>query len=208
MLLQLPVTGTFAAALFYAFAAMVCSAAETESTKVQIVDWSSTAAVTWTDAGAPIGRFLLIRYGPHACAVRFNEAYRGGDQKPSTAFDSGEESLFALYDWYYQGDGTGDFSKSNVSSGNGKVAKGPLKGIGRLAFRTGDSEIKCGRLTLRWMYPTRIDFNAKGKDRDASVQLAPTKWSDLSQVKFMDSSIRWYQLDQKRKAILIPIDAL
>ena len=53
----------------------------------------------------PIGRIVLVRRGSEYCAMKFTEAWEGkGVESPR----------FANYESYYQGDGTGDFSKSNV----------------------------------------------------------------------------------------------
>ena len=74
------------------------------------------AVIYWDQAMAPIGHFLLVQKGKDVCAIRFTEHHRGHDSSPPTLFSSGEETLYAEYDWFYQGDGSGDFTKSNAAS--------------------------------------------------------------------------------------------
>ena len=98
-------------------------------------DPKTQAMITWLDAGAPLGKFLLIRKEKDICAVRFTDAHRGHDAKPQTIFNSGGESFYAECEWFYQGDGSDDFSRNNVKRGHEKLVEKPLRGIGRLAFR-------------------------------------------------------------------------
>ena len=109
------------------------------------------ALVTWSDVGAPLGKVLLIRRGSDLCAVRFTDVRRGNDKKDSTIFDSGEESFYGEYDWH-----TFDKPPAQASTGHRKVSRTSSKGLGRLAFQSGEPYVRCGAFTLRWMYPTRV----------------------------------------------------
>jgi hypothetical protein len=169
-------------------------------------DLTKDALVTWHDAGTALGRFVLVRSGKAACALRFTEYHSGQDAKPPTTFSSGEESQYAEYEWFYQADGSGNFRAANAESGTGKLSKGPLRGIGRLAFQTGNTTIKCGPLTLGWSYPTRVNFVLPAGE--LTVQLAPTRWSSIDQVDFHASGIPWYSKDENRQPIVIPLEKL
>src|SRR5919197_343502 len=93
-------------------------------------DSTQFAWVYWHQVAAPFGRFLLIRGAKGQCAVRFTEYQRGHDAKPPTVFSSGEESHDARYEWFYQSDGSGDFTNRNVKHGTGRVSRGAVRGIG------------------------------------------------------------------------------
>lgn len=169
----------------------------------------SNATVTYMNASAPIGRFLLIRNGKDACAVRFTEFHRGGDAKTPTVFHSGDETLYAEYDWYYQGDGSGDFSKPNIKSGHEKLKRGPMVGIGRFSFQIGTTAVACGPFSLSWMYPNNVGFTLSDtKEDDAGNELAPTKWNDIREVNIHDPRLRWYRYDEDRKKFSVSIDEL
>ena len=143
----------------------------------------------------------------HYSAVRFTKAQRGHDAKPGTTFNSGEESFSAEYDWYFQGDGSGDFTQSGVLSGHEQLARKPLKGIGRFAFQTGQIYVKCGPFKLRWMFPTRVAFYSTGvTPGDYGIELAPTKWAEIKEVDVLDPRLKWYRYDANRKSVEIPLN--
>ena len=48
---------------------------------------------------APVGRFLLVRNGSNACALRFTDTHRGGDARPPSWWQEGGESEYAEYEW-------------------------------------------------------------------------------------------------------------
>ncbi|MCI0409343.1 MAG: hypothetical protein L0191_12430, partial [Acidobacteria bacterium] len=104
----------------------------------------------------PIYRFLLVRKDRDACALRFTDIHRGGDARPRSWWQEGGESEYAEYDWYYQGDGSGDFTRPNVQSGHGNLYEKPAVGIGRLRFSRGINAIRCGSFRLGWSYPSYI----------------------------------------------------
>jgi hypothetical protein len=165
-------------------------------------------SVTPVNASAPIGRFLLIRRGKDVCAVRFTEFHRGHDAKPPTVWHSGEESLYAEYDWYYQGDGSGDFAKPHVKSGHSKLSQKSLVGIGRLSFQTGTIRVRCGPFKLMWDYPNSVAFDEGTRLADSGIELAPTKWREIAEVNPHDPRLQWYRYDEKRPMTYIPVDQL
>jgi hypothetical protein len=169
---------------------------------------SDDAIVYWGGVAAPIGRFLLIRKDSVICAVLFKNFRRGGDEQLGTTFNTGEEHLYAEYDWYFKKDGSGDFGKGNVKQGHGNVAYGPLVGIGRLAFQTTNQRISCGSIRLNWTYPDIVQFFYGSKVVGTGIELAPTPWSSISEVNGNDSDIKWFQTDQNREAAIIPVSEL
>jgi hypothetical protein len=162
------------------------------------------------NVSAPLDHFLLIRKDKDICAVRFTEFHRGHDAKPGTIFNSGEETLYAEYDWYYQGDGSGDFTKPRLKSGHRKLVRKPLIGIGRLAFQTGTINVKCGPFELGWIYPNHVAFFKRKEYLVHGVELAPSKEQEISEVRVNDPCHKWYQYDEKeeRKRFSIPLDEL
>lgn len=169
----------------------------------------SNATLTRTEVSAPLGRFLLLRKDKMVCAVRFTKAQRGHDAKPATTFNSGEENFSAEYDWYSQGDGSGDFTLPGVLSGHESVARRPLKGIGRLAFQTGQIYVECGTFDkLFWRYPTWVSFYGKSRRGDYGIELAPTKWAEIKEMDVHDPCLKWYRYDENRESVDIPLDDL
>jgi hypothetical protein len=167
------------------------------------------AAVTWDGAGAPLGRFLLVRKDKAVCALRFTKARRGHDIKPTTVFHSGEENFFAEYDWYFQGDGSGNFARRGVLSGHRRLHRKPLIGIGRLAFQTGQVHVNCGTFRdLLWLYPTRVSFYGGSRRGDDGIEMAPTKWADIKEVDVHDPRLKWYRYEENRQSIYIPLEDL
>lgn len=170
-----------------------------------------SALLTWDAVGAPLGRFLLVRKDKDkaVCAVRFTKAQHGHDEKPATTFNSGDESFSAEYDWYFQGDGSGDFSQPNVMSGHGRLARNPLKGIGRLAFQTGQGRVTCGTFgRLLWLPAGRIGFFEGSRRGDYGIELAPTKWVEIKEVNVLDPRLKWYRYDENRDPVYISLDNL
>jgi hypothetical protein len=165
----------------------------------------SHAFVTWYDVGAPFGSFILIRKGTSLCALRFTEYHRGNDAQAPTAFSSGAESRDAKYECFCQTDGGGGFGKATV----GQVNKRASWGIGRLAFGGGEQNVRCGRFKLAWMYPINVSFHtAETKLGDQGIELAPTRWSAINEVKVSDPRLRWFRYDERRKETYIPKEDL
>jgi hypothetical protein len=169
---------------------------------------ASNAMLTWFDVGAPLNHMLLIRRGEDACVVRFTAFQRGHDAKPSTAFNSGEESFSAEYDWFDPTTSAAGPGRPAYDTGHRSVSRRASAGIGRLAFAQGDSEIRCGHFRLAWFYPVRVGFNSKNSAKNIGIELAPTKWTKIEDVSFSNPAIRWYIADEARKPMLIPVDDL
>lgn len=153
----------------------------------------------------PLGRILLVRKGSQYCAVKLTETWTG-----ETKGD-----IFTNYESYYQGDGTGDFSNKNknVEYAKGQLAERNSIMFGRIIlYHTGpeNKEIDCGRMKLFSLQNVIYFYHVgRPKKKDFLIdELAPTKWSDISQVNVFDPRLKWYRYDEKRKDMFIPIDQL
>lgn len=143
----------------------------------------------------PLERILLVHKDSTYCAIKF---LRSG-------------LVNAEYVAYYQPDKTGNFEKENVEIKNGELLSKEPVGIGRFAFSFGQKlDIECGPLELRWSGRRWVCFYSSTQDnsRDHGIDLAPTPWTDITQVNVFDPRVKWYRYDEKRKKVFIPIDKL
>ena len=148
----------------------------------------------------PMGRIILIRKGPEYGAVKFTHFWFG-----KTVHD-----WYGKYESYYQGDGTGDFSKKNVLSRKGEVSTFPDIGGCGLHWSLDNPNFRYGPFKLAWSPKSTVYFFyfGQGGEGDYGIELAPTKWTDISQVNVFDPRLKWYRYDEKRKDTYIPIDQL
>lgn len=157
----------------------------------------------------PLEKILLVRKGAEYCAIKFTKFWTENTSEVSTLFVAAGSDEYAMYELYYQGDKTGDFSKKNVLFKKGKLSHTKPRGIGRLAFSFGNDEIKCGSIKLQWSGEGSVHFYRVGQRMgDYGIELAPTKWTDISQVNVFDPRLKWYRYDENRKRVNIPIDKL
>lgn len=147
----------------------------------------------------PVGRILLVRKGTQYCAIKFTEFWTGKT----------EEDVYARYESYYQGDASGDFARKNVQFKKEKLSFPKPRGIGRLAFSFGNKNIQCGPINLSWSGKGSVYFHRDGQaEGDYGIELAPTKWTDISQINVFDPRLKWYKYDEKRPRVNIPVDRL
>ncbi len=160
---------------------------------------SNDVGIGTNAVSVPLGRIILIHKGSEYCAVKFNRFWTGKT----------EEDRYAEYESYLQGDGTGDFSNKNVKFRKEKLSFPKPRGIGRLAFSFGNKEVRCGSIKLFWSSKGWVYFFSSSQNQgDYGIELAPTIWTDISQVNITDPRIKWYRYDEKRDDIVIPIDKL
>jgi hypothetical protein len=173
--------------------------------EAQVEQYLQRAALVgfgWVDQ--PLNRIVLVR-GPRAtCAIRFVSYRRANDARPSTSFDTGDASEFATYE-------VSELRLSGAVPNPGPVARKALnyrglRGVGRLAFRTGNTDLHCGRERYTWMYPTGLML----KDSKGGAAIAPTNWTDFSAVRMDHPKLRWFQADQElsRPMLVLPLDEL
>ncbi len=171
-----------------------------------------SARISATSVSAPLGRFLLVRQGTALGAVRFTHFHRDPDQKPGEVLVPGADRTTAEYDWYLQGDGSGDFTKPNVTYGHGKLRDARGVRIGRFVFNPFAAvHVKCGPLVVRWRYPTALVFNMDVLDPrvEDALALAPTKAAYIRDVHLRKMHLTWYRVDPTRTTpLIIPLAQL
>ncbi len=151
-------------------------------------------------SGSPPGRFLLVRKGLQHCALTFIETWVGEAPKDP----------YARYKFYYQGDGSGDFSKGNVKY-EGREIHFRTVNWGGFHCAIGDPDVRCGPMRLVWAsdFGTIVCFYSDDqKPHDSGIELAPTKWTDISEVTIYNPSLKWYRYDKRRKPFYPAIDQL
>ncbi len=149
----------------------------------------------------PLGRILLIRRDSDYGAIKFTKFWTGKT----------EDDLYATYESYYQDDKTGDFANKNVKFTKEELrSPKPIFSLFGHPFAFGiKEEIKCGPIRLWWVgRGTVCFFKRSQRQGDYSIELAPTKWTDISHVNVSDPRLKWYRYDEKRKNIKIPLDRL
>lgn len=140
----------------------------------------------------PLGRIVLARKGPEYCAIKFTDTWQGET----------DNDHYSAYEFHCQGDGSGDFTRSNVTSGAGELFFPKIK---PLIFDIGTQKGKkdkiiCGGMEFKWVFTTYTEF---GK-----AELAPTPWVSIEEVKIQDPRVLWYKNDSDRKPRKVPIDKL
>jgi hypothetical protein len=144
----------------------------------------------------PEGYILLVQKNAEYCAIRFTKFWTGETK----------EDEYATYESYYQGDKTGNFRDQNVKFKQGELSRPRLRGIGRLSFSSGNTDIQCGNIELFWSGKGWVYFfNSNQKQGDYGIELAPTKWTDISHVNVFDPRLRWYRYDPDRQREKFPI---
>jgi hypothetical protein len=134
----------------------------------------------------PLRRILLIRRDLEYGAVKFTEVWT----------EKSGEDKYGRYESYYQGDKSGNFSKKNVRFREGELLdpKGIWIGGGHYFSLRGTYNIRCGPIKLAWAYKTFVAFySRRQKERDYGIELAPTKWTDISEVSVFDPRLKWYR---------------
>jgi len=157
----------------------------------------------------PLEKILLVRRDSDYCVIKFTKFWSENTSEVGSIFVAYRSDEYAMYELYYQGDKTGDFTKKNVQFKKEKLSFPKPRGIGRLAFSFGNKDIQCGSINLFWAGGGSVYFySSSQKQGDYGIELAPTKWTDISQVNVFDSRIKWYRYDENRPRINIPLDKL
>jgi hypothetical protein len=159
--------------------------------------------------GPALGYLLLIRRGKDLCAIRFTEFHAGDDIDLDAKWTAPWPTVYATYDWYYQGDGSGDLTRSTARSGQGALEERPsvgLRGMGH-AMARGNLEVLCGPFRLIWLYPRAVGFAATWNDK-GTVELAPTPWRQPSEVNLQEPRLQWYRYDDNRPRTSKPVEKL
>ena len=154
--------------------------------------------------GMPLNRIIVIRKDDAYCAVRFTKYW--------TRIGKRGKEMYAAYDAYYQGDGTGDFSNANAEFKAREASLLPERGFFYpLIWQPGHAFVKCGAIDLNWFSLCGINHICFFKgvyQGDYGFSFAPTPWSDIKEVDVHDQRVQWYRYDEKRPRVNIPIDQL
>jgi hypothetical protein len=139
----------------------------------------------------PLGRVLLARRGSEICAFKFIDTWLG-----ETNYDH-----YTSYEFYYQGDGSRDFSKSNVLSGQGDLFFPRVRSFLGFGYQKGLRDtLECGGMKFEWLHIASINMG--------DAELAPTPWTSIKDVNVHDPRIQWYKKDKNRKKTIAHIDRL
>jgi hypothetical protein len=173
----------------------------TSSDDLLVKRGSDGPAVTvsiWPTGVAPaLGYYALVRQGDAICAVKFTETAQSKDPE--------RKYRYAVYEWHYQPDGSGEFSRPSAKHGEGKATWNYTEMVGRLSFQTGNVGVDCGDIKLAWAGGTTLSFRAARKDETEKetikrgIMIAPTKWTEINQVNARDKRLTWYGYDPSRK---------
>jgi len=99
--------------------------------------------------------------------------------------------------------------KKNIEKKEGELIRPRLRGIGRLSFSFGNTDIECGSFKLFWSEKGWVYFfNSSQKQGDYGIELAPTRWTDISQVNVFDPRLKWFKYDESRETMIISVDEL
>ena len=165
----------------------------------------------------PFGRIILIRENDKYGAVKFIKCWT--KRIPILSLIQKDEvDTFASYESYYQGDGSGNFSKTNVIIKKEEVSdiKRPsLINPGHL-FQKGHPYVTCGKIELFWtgdddhclLYFYKFDTYSNDTKVIQDRAFAPTKWTQIYEVNVFDPRLKWYKYGELKKSLVIPIDKL
>jgi hypothetical protein len=141
----------------------------------------------------PKGFFLLIRKGQQIGAIRFTSIEKGD------TVGTGK----ARYESYFQSDGSGSFRSSNVRKQTGENNLKPLKGIGRLAFQTGQDKIRVGDWSFLSSSPGTISmWPYRGSQKDYGYEFAPTSAQSVEEIDTSDKRLQWFRFDPDSRITL------
>jgi len=165
------------------------------------------AIISFGYISVPLNNFVLLKSQVGICAIKFRSYIRDHDATPGSMFHSGSETFHAEYDWFYQTIGHNRFNKNSLISGQGKVKRSATIGIGRLILPSTSARITCGDIKIGWNYPTYLPMYS-GNNRNNSISVAPTGWSEINKVKIDDNRLSWYSYLDSRDTIYIPKETL
>jgi len=172
------------------------------------------AVVNKGQVASPLGNYVFVRRGAVGCAVRFMNPRRAQDEQTPSRYTSGEPTQYVEYEALYQGDGSFDFSKSNVDVQQGYLSNRASVGLGHvISVKPGAKlGVQCGQMLILWLYPhalTETVHNGSGFHYDQSLELAPTAINQRTRINFSHPLLVWYKVDSiKVNEIVVPWDVL
>jgi hypothetical protein len=180
--------------------ASTAAAGSDQQTTGLLTPSASNAIIAPNAIGMPVGRVLLIRKGDVQCAAKLTEV----KENRSGGWDLKYES--------YLFEGT-PANGALPTTKEGKAYTRQPAGLGHLLTftSTGKDYLTCGPVMLQlsgsaegwWIY-----FYKSDRDSDRSVALAPTNWTDATQINFSHNGLAWYQFDEKRRRTALQLSSL
>ena len=183
------------AALCSVVAALLASQISLDRSKVDDLERQIAGAtvVGFESLDQPVHRVVIVKFPDAVCEIRFL-AY-------TDASSGGKTNRFSDYEVRSVPMAPTDALEARVEQG--RVVDRGMAGLGHWGWRRGKHTIQCGRRSLRWLYPTGIRLPPE-------ALVAPTGWTDFTQVRHGLGQLKWYALDstQQRPLLKIPIDEL
>ena len=143
----------------------------------------------------PTGALLVIRKNGKVGALRLTAVVQGDAIGLGTA----------TYESYFQGDGSANFQRPNVTKLRGEIELKPLKGVGRFSFQTGKNKIRVGSWSFGAAAPNLMNmWPFRGDSKDYGFEFAPTSARDISELNLSDPRLRWFKFDSSG-GIVLPV---
>lgn len=149
----------------------------------------------------PTGRILLIRKDTTYCAIKFVDMWTGKT----------EDDKYAKYESYFPQDDSKILGPGNIGIYKDELhSPQPRWSLFGHPVAFGEkSDIRCSPFNLWWSGKGTVYFFERGKpQRDYGIELAPTPWTDISQLNLSNPHIKWYRYDGTRKRVNFPVDKL
>jgi hypothetical protein len=161
--------------------------------------------------GMPLGRILLVRRGLDYCAVRFTGFGPGQLDGDANA----QYAAYTRYEAYYQDNYQDPFPGKGSHFREGELILPTPWGFGRLVLSAGGkTNIDCGTFKILWSGDGNVYFRKSGQSTNPKdiirygIELAPTPWTNISEVNIQDPRIVWYKHDESRLYRKVLIDEL
>jgi hypothetical protein len=161
------------------------------------------ASITWWGSSAPFKCFLLIQDGDALCAIRFTNFVRGQDARPPSIWTSGDETLTSVYEWHVLARTDGKVTSKRHGQAIAQFTA--PRGFGHLIVAGGYDNVQCGDKQYNWIYPDAVHFPS---GPNSPMRMAPTKWTEVSQIQVDDPSLKWFAADKSRADVRIPRERL
>lgn len=205
--------------IFILLISMITMPVKTAGAYDELQPKDNEVGIYYSGVAVPLNRIILIRKNAEYCAIKFIKVWTEFDEERYKTYTHHVDveldkyystKKYADYEGYYQGDGSGSFTKTNVKITRETASWLPLKGPFRpFIYQPGRARVECGPYRLGWQYKTFVSSIPKGKYlEEHGFELAPTTWKDIKEINVFDPRVKWYRYDEKREKLFIPIDKL
>ncbi len=158
------------------------------------ISQAGTVALIAPDfVSSPKGYWALLRRGDALCAIRFNTF-----EHRSPAEKSGVDSVVVAYEWAVPASPGVIPVRANIKSGQADVQ----------SSSTEPKPIKCGEINVTWRYPNRLYLTDNTTQAPQPIEIAPTSWTEIQDVRASDASLVWMKFDARASAQTMNADAI